>query len=308
MTPGFAKPRHELPWLPYGKVDRVIINAHNFTPLWTPAQISTALWLDAADSTTLYDATTGGSLVAADGSVARWEDKSGNVRHVTQSTSINRPLRKTAYEGGRDSILFDGSNDALLLASNLSIGTHTVFVVARNTATITAATAFQCLLSGGSYTYPSTTTSEWVFCAGSVTGNLTNERLANIAVAHWTTGADVYGQGKTNTDVASAIIAVSSYSPGGTFVGNLNGSADYAAVSSRGAYSSTNMRYPTFVRAIGNRFSATSAHWSGTISEVIVCTSVLSSGDIGKVEGYLAHKWGMSANLPGGHPYKTVAP
>jgi hypothetical protein len=32
MTPGYAKPRSELPWLPYESLDRVIINAHNFTP------------------------------------------------------------------------------------------------------------------------------------------------------------------------------------------------------------------------------------------------------------------------------------
>ena len=32
MTPGFAKPRSELPWLPYGECKRVIINSHNFTP------------------------------------------------------------------------------------------------------------------------------------------------------------------------------------------------------------------------------------------------------------------------------------
>lgn len=30
MTPGFAKSRAELPWLPYGECNRVIINAHNF--------------------------------------------------------------------------------------------------------------------------------------------------------------------------------------------------------------------------------------------------------------------------------------
>lgn len=36
MTPGFAKPRAELPWLPYGECNRVIINAHNFaSPLLT---------------------------------------------------------------------------------------------------------------------------------------------------------------------------------------------------------------------------------------------------------------------------------
>lgn len=32
MTPGFAKTRAELPYLYYPKADRVIINAHNFTP------------------------------------------------------------------------------------------------------------------------------------------------------------------------------------------------------------------------------------------------------------------------------------
>jgi hypothetical protein len=42
MTPGFAKPRSELPWLPYGKCDRVIINAHNFTPPVTLTGVFTA--------------------------------------------------------------------------------------------------------------------------------------------------------------------------------------------------------------------------------------------------------------------------
>ena len=32
MTPGYARPRSELPWLPYESLDRVIINSHNFTP------------------------------------------------------------------------------------------------------------------------------------------------------------------------------------------------------------------------------------------------------------------------------------
>lgn len=32
MTPGFARPRSELPWLPYESLDRVIINSHNFGP------------------------------------------------------------------------------------------------------------------------------------------------------------------------------------------------------------------------------------------------------------------------------------
>jgi hypothetical protein len=36
MTPGYAKTRNELPWLYYPEADRVIINAHNFTPAASP--------------------------------------------------------------------------------------------------------------------------------------------------------------------------------------------------------------------------------------------------------------------------------
>jgi hypothetical protein len=91
------------------------------------------LWLDAADSTTLFDATTGGSLVAADGGVARWEDKSGNGRHFTQATSDNRPTRKVADINGLDCLRFDGSDD--ILTRSQEAWAHTVplnfFVVFR---------------------------------------------------------------------------------------------------------------------------------------------------------------------------------
>jgi hypothetical protein len=65
------------------------------------------LWLDGADIASIYDATTGGSVVTNGGQVARWEDKSVNARHYTQSNSALRPI----YSGvGVD---FDGSNDQL---------------------------------------------------------------------------------------------------------------------------------------------------------------------------------------------------
>lgn len=76
------------------------------------------LWLDASAAETLFDATTGGSLVAADGTVKRWEDKSGNNRHATEAT--NGPQRKTAVQGGKDVLRFDGTNDKLSIASSTS--------------------------------------------------------------------------------------------------------------------------------------------------------------------------------------------
>jgi len=43
VTPGFATPRSELPWLPYGETDRVIISSHNFTPGYLYPSLRTTL-------------------------------------------------------------------------------------------------------------------------------------------------------------------------------------------------------------------------------------------------------------------------
>lgn len=49
---------------------------------WTPAQIPTALWLDANDTSTI---TLNGSTVS------QWNDKSGNGRNAVQATAANQP-------------------------------------------------------------------------------------------------------------------------------------------------------------------------------------------------------------------------
>ena len=47
---------------------------------------------------------------------------------------------------------------------------------------------------------------------------------------------------------------------------------------------------------------------NGDVAEFVVFTSTLSDADRDRVHGYLAHKWGQTASLPGGNPYKTTAP
>lgn len=49
--------------------------------LWTPAAITTALWLDASDSDTITLST----------GVSEWRDKSGNNHHLSQANSGNQP-------------------------------------------------------------------------------------------------------------------------------------------------------------------------------------------------------------------------
>ena len=90
------------------------------------------LWLDGADETTLYDSTTGGSLVAEDGSIARWQDKSGNNRHFTQATSERRPTRRLAVKNGLAAVGF--ANDWLTGTYTYTIGS--VFCVWNHPTTV----------------------------------------------------------------------------------------------------------------------------------------------------------------------------
>jgi len=280
----------------------VYINPFQFAAAsWTPASITTALWLDAADASTITE---------IGGAVSQWDDKSGNGRHASQSTPASRPTYTTAGQNGQNVLTFDGSDDGLTLAANLSLGTqHSIFVAAKNSATITASSSAQLLLSGDDYTYPSTTTSKLVFGVGNTTGNLTNERIYSLVLAYDAAGTNVFGYGKTNSDIPGGFIVSSSFiSTGNVFSGRLNGATDFATTSTAGGYSTTNTRFPTNLRSIGYRYVNNNNFWSGQIWEVIVAPSYLPIATVDKIEGYLAHKWGLTANLPADHPYKTAVP
>ena len=83
---------------------------------WTPSEISTELWLDAADGSTLFEDS--GTDLAEDGDgIAQWNDRSGNNRHVIQDSSAKKPsLLPTGLVGGLPTIDFDGADDNLELA------------------------------------------------------------------------------------------------------------------------------------------------------------------------------------------------
>jgi hypothetical protein len=84
-----------------------------------PLTLSPALWLDASDASTLYDATSGGNVVAPDGAVARWEDKSGNGRHFTQETLDLRPKRTANVQNGLDAIYFSSTRNLVRTGGTL---------------------------------------------------------------------------------------------------------------------------------------------------------------------------------------------
>jgi hypothetical protein len=76
----------------------------NLAVLWTPSQITTALWLDANDSASV---TLNGSTVS------QWSDKSGNGRHATQATAAAQPSYNLTGLNSKPILTFDGSADFL---------------------------------------------------------------------------------------------------------------------------------------------------------------------------------------------------
>ena len=108
-----------------------------------------SLWLDA--TTGLFDATSGGNPVNTDGgSVARWEDQSGNSRNASQTISANRPILKTAVQNGRNGIRFDGSNDSMTTASFAHSVPITLFLVCKRLSNTGSQSDFNRIIEHGS--------------------------------------------------------------------------------------------------------------------------------------------------------------
>jgi hypothetical protein len=78
-------------------------------------------WYDASDLSTLWQNSNGTTAATAlDDPVGRWSDKSGNARHVTQTTNARRPLLKPASRNGRATLRMQRS-----LVSSMSVSWNT---------------------------------------------------------------------------------------------------------------------------------------------------------------------------------------
>jgi hypothetical protein len=237
------------------------------------------LWLDAADSSTLFDATVGGSLVTTDGTaVARWEDKSGNGRHATQSTANARPLLRTNVKNGRNVLRFDGSNDFISGSSFPSVSQYSIFAVYKRTGSNT--NAF------GNFTF--------VFGIGksgdgTAAGRLTHIHYASTPNAFWWSvrvgAADLSITRNDNFNVHSCIAPLGT----GTARYLLNGSNEQTVdVSTLNGSTNTPLIYN-----LGANTWNQGQFMNGDISEILVYNTALTTTQRQSVEGYLMDKWGI---------------
>ena len=279
----------------------MLINSYRFGSLWTPAQITTALWLDAADTGTI---TTSGS------EVTQINDKSGNARNFT-GASGTRPSTGIATLNSKNILTFSAN----YLTSTSSAATWQFLHDATGSSIFMVATA-------GTSANPNA-----VYGFFGNNGTSTNSNVGVSAfyddrdfVPRNNTFGHQVGRGLSSSPVASQVLqnsltpnsvnvlAVLGDPSNATLVNRsiitINGGTEQKTNTDNQAASTSAPTYSLQVGSAGNNVIPL----TGAIAEFVIVSGLMSSATRQLAEGYLAHKWGLTANLPADHPYKSAAP
>lgn len=281
----------ELPIVVFGPATLVLIGECSVVSVaetagWSPADLAGTLvaWYDAQDV---------GTITQSGGDVSQWDDKSGNARHMVQATGSRQPAYgANALAPGYPGLTYTEADDTQLVAPVSGItSTMTGYVVAflTSTATHIYGRLLNVGIAGSSDNNP--------FAAALLLREATNEKILSFFNGTLDTAISItydtpfLAGGRVTEAAGSTTLAV-----------RLNGNADVTAVAGTAFDGST-----ADSLSIGDNLSTAPENWDGVVSEVIY-TAGESSGDREKIEGYLAWKWGLEANLPGGHPYVAAPP
>ncbi|MCU0275218.1 MAG: LamG domain-containing protein, partial [Acidimicrobiales bacterium] len=237
---------------------------------WTPANVpgGTLLWLDAADAST---------ITLTSGAVSEWRDRSTNARHAAQATAASRPTAPAAALNGRTVIRFDGTDDHVIAPlTKTQVGsTFTILHVSRPSVSQTQTGLLQ-IANGLNHTHP--------FVLQQVNG---------FTLSHYVDSS--YRLTDSNA-VGQAGISALSYD-GTTWRTRRNGTESSNYTGPIGTFSGAAVY-------LGNGYNG---YFAGDVAEVVVVPTA-DPATIERVEGYLAHIWGLAASLPADHPYRTTAP
>ena len=241
--------------------------------LGSPTKPGCQLWLDAADTTT---------LTRAGSSVIEWRDKSGNGYNMNQTRSGDGfPVTGNPINGLNTVQFTTGSS---IKQSTLVNGAKNFYWVGKIAAP-TSLNGYFFFLMGGDYSY---NWHAYTIGAGNTYLFPFSTNTPYVSPGIYNATASQYGGGST----AATNVAFSSlkYPPDGSLT----------MVSVSGITGDTYYQGLCYDRGIPNR------GWCGDLAEVIIFNQPLTTAQHQKVEGYLATKWGLRANLPPSHPYFSV--
>ena len=205
---------------------------------------------------------------ATTGNVAVWVDKSGSNFNFTQSSAAKQP----SYDSTNDKVVFYNQS---LSATAPSIGQPiTCFLVIEYSENDT----------NNQYVHD-TTNSRFIF------GESASDGFGIYASDPWLKSGSLSPINKSlfsylyNGDTSYVLI---------NGVQQLSGSVGTVGFSGN------------FV--LGARHSEDIQFFKGSVYEFLIFSENLFDDSRQKVEGYLAHKWGLTTNLTADHPYKDTAP
>ena len=261
---------------------------------WDPSLITTALWLDGSDNTTIFS-DAGTTQATNGGAVQQWNDKSGNNRHFSNGTLANRPTLNSTAINGKPALVFDGSNDSLGASSAVIPTTHSLFVLFVPTIENSTGSLIGQWEAGQ--------TGRYLWNTNQNCGTATTSGRVNIFNSTTTQGSCQIGVAATDTSITNAPTIIESICTTGSESWKLlqNGT-EYESATITSVYQGINTALGT------TSASGTTQYYDGQIAEVVLTASAVSTDTRQRIEGYLAHKWGLTANLPSDHPYKTVGP
>lgn len=239
---------------------------------WTPSDITTALWLDANDASTITEDA---------GAVSQWDDKSGNENNAVQGTGTNQPTTALSTIGGLNAIDFVTDDYLALSVAEIDMIGKGMFVVIKNRAA---------------------STSDTIMGASSANIQLRLNSTATNATIQYASDAPYYPSNPTSSDtIAKDVDSLIGFIFDTNMFFDVNGTYEDSGDTNDGSGH-------TLVSWIGRRAGGTPDYIDAVIGEIIVTSTILGTSDRQKLEGYLAHKWSITDRLPVDHPYKSAAP
>jgi len=219
--------------------------------------------------------------ITKDGSdrVSNWNDQSGNNNNFAQATSTAKPLFTANAKNGLPAIVFDGTSDHMTSAA-FTLGTFSLFaVVSRKWQTAAYAGLFMHNLSATTGQGLFTTSSSvygWNSAEFVVSGNGFQDTQSPRAIGPYgLLTNDTYQLISTGCGASGTFLKLNK-----TSVARTTTNASITAASA--------------IAAIGTDTPALNADWwDGGIAELLIYNSVLSAGDIAKVETYLSSRWAI---------------
>ena len=223
-----------------------------------------------------YDASDASTLtLGRSGNVTQWDDKSGNARNATQPAVDLRPSYNIEQKNGLPTISFPSGTARRLDVASFGSGTHNWFFAAHR-----EGTGDTSILGANNNTYLPIASS----------GN-TGTNILRVNGSNDPSGSEHRFNGESEQSVSNR---------GDVF--------DQLSAADGMIYALTGVPVITdtsFQIGMGGNDSWT---WQGELYEILCVEGTISDNDRQKMEGYLAHKWGLAAKLPADHPYKSAAP